>query len=226
MSIDDASPSIAFARPKSSTFTASSLRHLHIRGLQVPMHDAALVRVFQRFANLLRNPQRFINGNRPRFDAIRQRRPFDKLHHQRMRISGIFETVNRRNIGMIQRGEDFCFALESRHAFDVARERIGQDLQRHIASQLRIPRAIYLAHPARTNGTSDFVRADFGSRRNRHFFSPACQLSTTLNGVVSSRPASFGNRKRAPSGAASHAANIPGLAPIPESEKRAFGAAD
>ena len=37
---------------------------------------------------------------------------------------------------MIERSEDFRFALESRHALGVARERLGQDFQRDIAPKL------------------------------------------------------------------------------------------
>ena len=121
------------------------------------MHDPALVRVLERFADLLCNPQRFIDRNRTGPDAIRQRWPFDQFHHQRMSAAGIFEAVDRSDVGMVQRGEDFGFALEPRHALGVARECFGQDFQCHIAPELRIPRAVHLAHPARTNSSENFI---------------------------------------------------------------------
>ena len=38
--------------------------------------------------------------------------------------------------------------------------RVGQDLQRHVAAQLCIPRAIDLAHPACAQGSDDLVGAE------------------------------------------------------------------
>ena len=51
---------------------------------------------------------------------------------------------------MIQRGENFRFALKAGQAVEVGCERRWQDLDRDVTLQLRIARAIDLAHPART----------------------------------------------------------------------------
>ena len=64
--------------------------HLDVGGLQVAVDDALLVRGFERLGNLLRNRQRFIDGNRPLRDAVRERRPLDQLHHERTRCRPIF----------------------------------------------------------------------------------------------------------------------------------------
>ena len=45
------------------------------------MDDAALVRIFQRFGDLPRNGQRFLQRNRSLGDAFGQRRTFHQLHH-------------------------------------------------------------------------------------------------------------------------------------------------
>ena len=58
--------SIAFARPKSSTFTVPSGRDLDVRGLQIAVDDALLVRRFQRLRDLLRDRQRFVERDRAR----------------------------------------------------------------------------------------------------------------------------------------------------------------
>ena len=58
--------SIAFARPKSSTFTVPSGAHLDVGGLQVAMDDALLVRGFERLGDLLRDRQRLVERNRRR----------------------------------------------------------------------------------------------------------------------------------------------------------------
>ena len=53
--------------------------------------------------------------------------------------------------GMIERGEHLRFACEPREPVGVAGERVGQDLERDIAIELRVARAIHLAHPARAD---------------------------------------------------------------------------
>ena len=49
--------------------------HLDVRGLQIAMDDPVLVRGFERFGDLLRDGQRFIEWNRPLRDPVRERRP-------------------------------------------------------------------------------------------------------------------------------------------------------
>ena len=49
---------------------------------------------------------------------------------------------------MVQRRQRLRFARESRQAIRIAREEIRQDLDRDVAIELRIARAVDLAHPA------------------------------------------------------------------------------
>ena len=58
--------SIAFARPKSSTFTVPSGLHLDIRGLEIAVDDPVLVRRFERLGDLLGDRQGLIDGIGPR----------------------------------------------------------------------------------------------------------------------------------------------------------------
>ena len=53
---------------------------------------------------------------------------------------------------MIQRGEHLRFALEARQTVGIAANDVGQDLERDVALQLRVARAIHLAHPAGPKG--------------------------------------------------------------------------
>ena len=61
---------------------------------------------------------------------------------------------------MIERREQLRFALEARHAVGVRRERRRQDLQRDVAIQLRVARAIHFAHSPGAEGREDFVGAE------------------------------------------------------------------
>ena len=49
---------------------------------------------------------------------------------------------------MIERGEHLRLALEAREAIGIGGERLGQDLDRDVAPELRVARAVDLAHPA------------------------------------------------------------------------------
>ena len=53
----------------------------------------------------------------------------------------LLEPVDRGDVGMVQRGERLGFALETRQAVGVLRERVGQDLDRDVAIELRVGRA-------------------------------------------------------------------------------------
>ena len=63
-------------------------------------------------------------------------------------------------LGVIQRGEQFCFTLESRQSIGIARERVGQYFDRDLALQPRIFRVIHLAHAARAQERDDLISAE------------------------------------------------------------------
>ena len=50
----------------------------------------------------------------------------------------------------------------------IAGEGFGQDLERDVAIQLRVARAIHLAHAARAERGKDFVRAEAGAGSKGH----------------------------------------------------------
>ena len=66
---------------------------------------------------------------------------------------------------MVQRGEDLRFALEAGEPIGIGREHVRQDLDRDIAPELRIARAIDLAHAAGPDQGGDFIRAEAGAGR-------------------------------------------------------------
>ena len=63
---------------------------------------------------------------------------------------------------MIQGRDRTCLALES------FVETLGGDFDRNVTIEARIPRAVYLAHPARADRRQDLVRAEPISRDQRH----------------------------------------------------------
>ncbi len=61
---------------------------------------------------------------------------------------------------MVQRCEHLGFTLKASKPFRISREVFGQYFQRDIPVELRIPRLIHLAHPARANLGSHFIRSE------------------------------------------------------------------
>ena len=67
------------------------------------------------------------------------------------------------DVRVIQRGERLGLAREPREAIRIVRERLGQHLDGHVAVELRIARAIHLAHAAFANGRCNLVDAEAGA---------------------------------------------------------------
>jgi len=64
---------------------------------------------------------------------------------------------DRDDVGMGQRRDRLRLALEPRAPIRVVRERRRQHLDRHVAPETPVFRAIDLAHPAGADGGGDFV---------------------------------------------------------------------
>ena len=88
------------------------------------------------------------SGSAPACNAIRQRRSFDERQDQPARVFRIHDPVYVSDVGMIERGQNFGFSLEARQSFRIARECCRQNLDRHLAIQFGVFRAIHLAHAA------------------------------------------------------------------------------
>ena len=69
---------------------------------------------------------------------------------------------------MIQRGEDLRFALEACEPIGIDRERLRKNLDRDVAIQLRIARAIDLAHAAGAEGSDILVNAKASAGGQAH----------------------------------------------------------
>ena len=132
------------------------------------MDDPGRVGGVERVGDLSRDGQRLGERQRAPAHAIVQRVALDQLEHQGRHVAGVFETVDGPDVRMIERCEQPCFAFEARHAIGVRRERRRQDLQRDVATQLRIACAIHFAHPAGAEGREDFVGAEARARGKGH----------------------------------------------------------
>src|SRR5438477_13117907 len=78
------------------------------------------------------------------------------------------DVVDREDVGVIQLSGGARLLLESPYAACVHSERFGHHLERNVAREPRIPRAVYLAHTAGAQPADDFVRSNRGANRNGH----------------------------------------------------------
>src|SRR5215207_3362163 len=72
----------------------------------------------------------------------------------------VLETVNLRDVRMVQRGQRLRFAREAREPIGNGRKGLGQDLQGHVAIEFGVARAIHLAHASGADGRDDLVGAE------------------------------------------------------------------
>ena len=86
---------------------------LYVCRLQVAVDDSLFVRRLERLGDLPGEREGFIERETAVDDAIGERWALDQLHHQRDGPVLLFEAVNLRDMGMIQRRQNFGFALEA-----------------------------------------------------------------------------------------------------------------
>src|SRR5271154_742623 len=127
------------------------------------MCDVLFVCSVQGITDLNRVTEGLIESERPS-----KWRSFDQLHDQIVWSNVIYLA----NIGMIQCRDSFCFTLET-----FRKLRCGY-LDRHVAIQPRIMRAIHLAHASRAYGRKNLIRTELVAERERHLgvkakFSPS-----------------------------------------------------
>jgi hypothetical protein len=142
--------------------------HFHVGGLEIAMHNPQLVRRFDRLGDLRRDRQRVVDRNRSLRDAIRQRRPLNQLHDEGRGAVALLQTVNGRDVRMIEPGEHFGFALETCQPLAIGRHGLGQHLDGDGALQVGIGRAVDLAHAAGAEFAGDFIWAESSARSERH----------------------------------------------------------
>jgi len=136
----------------------AEIKHLHdARGrdhdvgrLQITMDDAFFVRGFERVGDLPGVIESNIEWQR----AL-ERLSHNQLHHK----SAFFHAVDLRDVGVIERGQYLCFALEACEALRVLGERRRKNLDRYVAIELGVVCAVDFAHTARPDGRKDFVRS-------------------------------------------------------------------
>ncbi len=111
------------------------------------MDDASLVPGFERLRNLARYGERFLDRDGTISDALGQRRSLDELEDECLYPIRFLETVDARDVRMVERRERLGFPLEPRQALVVVCEFLRENLDRNVAVKLRIAGAVDLSMP-------------------------------------------------------------------------------
>src|ERR1044072_3602462 len=119
------------------------------------MHDPALVRSLESFGQLPRETDDLVEWKVSSGDPFGKRRPFDELQDERSDRTAVLAAVDRANARVIQRRKGGRFLFESGTVVWVVGDGIGQALERNVAPQFRIVRAIDLTHAAGSKKTLD-----------------------------------------------------------------------
>src|SRR5215510_11748475 len=115
------------------------------------MDDSLFVRILQGLGNLSGDGQGLGNWN-----PARERGSLDQLHHQRV----LLHAVDRRDVGMIERGQYLRFALKARETVGILCEGARENFYRDIAAESRIAPAVDLPHAAGSKLAQDLVGSD------------------------------------------------------------------
>ena len=124
------------------------------------MDDALVVGLFERLRDLQCERKAFSKGKRPRFEAFGERRAVDELHDEGFDAAALLEPEDRGDVGVMELRQKLRLALESRQALLVLGELGWQDLDRHLAIEPGVGRAIDLAHAALAELGGDLVGAE------------------------------------------------------------------
>ena len=125
----------ALANPKSSTLTMPSGRIRTLAGLRSRCTIPRPVGHLQRLGDLNRNRDRLVNRDRPAVDHLVEALTLDQLHHQHMRAVEVLESVQGRDIGVVEARQHLGFTLEAHVALWIVRKILRQYLERDVAAE-------------------------------------------------------------------------------------------
>ena len=139
------------------------------------MHEPSLVRRRQRVDDLCGDVERFRNRQRPLGEPCVQRLAFDELEHEKPGSVALLESVDLRDVGVVQRGQHARLALETRQMLGLPREGSGDELDGDVSLEPRVAGPVHLAHSARAEEAQDLVGAEPGARGESHSFFTAAR---------------------------------------------------
>jgi hypothetical protein len=140
----------------------------HVLGFEIAMDQILVVRGRESAGDLRRDVHRLAHRQRPGREPLAQRFAVEQFHDDEgLSVMGA-ELEHRDDVGMRERRDRLGFALESCEPLRISGDGRGQDLDGHVAPELRVPRPVDLPHSAGANRGNDFIRTKASTRAQGH----------------------------------------------------------
>ena len=150
-----------FRQPEVEDLDVPVLRHHQVLGLQVPVHDPGRMRLGETVGGLHRDVEKPLRRERfSRRQEFAKRLSVHELHRDVGRPVGFADVVDGQDVGVVQGRGRARFLLEALAAFGMAGHRGRQNLDRDVAAEPGIGRAIDLSHPAGADRGGDAVLSE------------------------------------------------------------------
>ena len=115
------------------------------------------MRLIERVGNFYRVLHYLLDRQRAFQQPLRERLALEIFHHQKINSILVARVVERADVGMIQAGDGFCFAVEALAQIRAVGEMSGQNFYRDDSVEADIAGFVDLAHSARTDSGEDFI---------------------------------------------------------------------
>ena len=162
-----ASPLECFRQTEVQHLHAAVRPHLDVGGLEIAMDDALFVRGFKGVGDLLRDRQGVVERD-VRARCARQIVAFDQLHDRARTAPHSSRPWMCAMFGWLRDASTCASRWNRASRSGSAPNKIGQDLDRDVAMELRVAGAVDLAHATFADLRGDFVDAETGASRQGH----------------------------------------------------------
>ena len=150
-----------FRQPEVENLDVAVLRDHQVLGLQIPVHDPGRMGLGETVGGLHGDVEKPLRRERlPRRQELAKGLSVHELHRDVGGSLGFADVVDRQDVRVVQGRGRARFLLEALAAIGMG-GRVGrQHLDRHVASEPGVGRAIDLSHPARADRGGDAVLAE------------------------------------------------------------------
>src|SRR5579864_395662 len=132
------------------------------------MNHAGTMCLLQSLANFDSHFQHLVHRQRALAQAIAERFAFQVFHDQIASRILSAHVVEMTDVRVAERGDGTGFAIEALSGFDVAGKMFWQNLDGYNSVQPGIARPVHFSHTARAERRDNFIRTEFGPRREPH----------------------------------------------------------
>ena len=129
----------------------------HVGRLEIAVDQPLFVRTGKPFSDLDRDIERALGLQGPTDQDLAELVTADQLHRDERHTLGLADFVDHRDVRVLDQRRGPRFLEHPLAADTIVHEILGQDLERHLAPQVQVARAIHHAHAAAADLLDDFV---------------------------------------------------------------------